>query len=283
MWTSLRTAREKRFDFVLDLQGLSRSAIFGWLANGSTFIGLDNLREGNREGAQIFYDRLAPRSPPGTPAPERYAAILQPLGLSRNWNFEWLPKRIEIAETAQRRLGERSRRWVMLLPGARWETKRWPAEFFAGTIRKLSERHPDLHFAILGGASDKPLAQIISSAQPDNSLDLTGETSLPEMVEWLRCASLVISNDTGPLHVAAALKRPLIAIYGASDPTYTGPYTQSDAVLQATDLECVPCMKRTCAYREHLACLRSITPEQVCARASAILVRQILSPDLVTV
>jgi len=280
MWTSIREAREKRFDLVLDLQGLSRSAIFGWLVNGGTFIGLDNLREGNREGAQIFYDRIAPRSPPGTPAPERYAAILQPLGLSVDWNFEWFPARTKIAETVRQRVEKRAGPWIMLLPGARWETKRWPAEFFAQTVRKLSETHRDLNFAILGAASDKPIAEVICAAKPESCLDLTGGTSLTEMIEWLRFASLVISNDTGPLHVAAALRRPLIAIYGPSDPTYTGPYGQAGAVLQATHLECVPCMERTCAFHERLACLRSITPAQVYGRSSAILAGQNIASAL---
>ena len=94
---------------------------------------------------------------------------------------------------------------------------------------------------------------------------------MSEMIEWLRRADLVISNDTGPLHVAAALNRPVLAIYGPSDPLYTGPHNQAAGVLQAKDLPCVPCMKQTCAYREPLACLRSIKPEQVCSHAISIL------------
>jgi ADP-heptose:LPS heptosyltransferase len=91
------------------------------------------------------------------------------------------------------------------------------------------------------------------------------------MVEWLRLADLVIANDTGPLHIAAALSRPVLAIYGPSDPRATGPYAQSEAVFQASHLKCVPCLRRTCTYTEPLACLRSITPEQVCARARSTL------------
>jgi lipopolysaccharide heptosyltransferase II len=278
MWTSIRTAREKRFDLVLDLQGLSRSALFGWLANGATFIGLDNLREGNREGAQIFYDRLASRSLPGTPAPERYVNILRALGLNLDWNFEWLPARTKEAALVRERLASRSGHWVMLLPGARWETKRWPAEFFAETVRQLGEADPSLNFAILGSAADSPSAKIICCSQPERCLDLTGQTRLPEMVEWLRCASLVISNDTGPLHVAAALALPLIAIYGPSDPSYTGPYLQAGAVLQNQHLSCVPCMKRVCAYHEPLACLRSIAPGHVFIRAQSLLSIQAALP-----
>jgi lipopolysaccharide heptosyltransferase II len=159
----------------------------------------------------------------------------------------------------------------MLLPGARWENKRWPAEFFAETVRQLGGEDSSLNFAILGGSGDRALAEVISHANRDRCLDLTGRTSLSEMIEWLRGADLVIANDTGPLHVAAALGRPVVAIYGPSDPLHTGPHLQSDRVLQANDFPCVPCMKRTCSYREPLACLRSITPERVCERARMIL------------
>jgi heptosyltransferase-1 len=269
--STLRAVREQRFDFVLDLQGLSRSALFAWLANGQTTIGLDNAREGNREGAQIFYDVLAPRSPPGTLAPERYLSVLKVLGMKPDWNFEWFPDRPQAAALVRQQICIRQGRWVMLLPGARWDNKRWPVEFFAQVVRQLAEENKDLNFAILGSGADRPLAENISRSKPDRCLDLTGRTSLPEMVEWLRCADLVIANDTGPLHVAAALGRPVVAIYGPSDPLHTGPHLQSAGVLQANHLPCVPCMKRICSYHEPLACLRSITPEQVCARARVAL------------
>jgi ADP-heptose:LPS heptosyltransferase len=116
-------------------------------------------------------------------------------------------------------------------------------------------------------AGDRPLAEIICRAAPDRCIDLTGRTSLFEMVQWLRQAAVVISNDTGPLHVAAALGRPIVAIYGPSDPRYTGPHNQAERVLQAKNLPCVPCMKQTCNYPEPLACLHAITPEQVAMRA----------------
>src|SRR5207249_1332270 len=78
-WVTLRTIRAKRFDCVLDLQGLARSGIMAWLANADTVIGLDNDREGRREGAQTFYDVLAPRSPAATHAVDRYLSVLSVL------------------------------------------------------------------------------------------------------------------------------------------------------------------------------------------------------------
>jgi lipopolysaccharide heptosyltransferase II len=156
---------------------------------------------------------------------------------------------------------------VVLVPGARWLNKRWPAEYFAQCASRLASQRPELNFVILGSAGDRDLAEVISKACPEHCLDLTGQTSLPEMVEWVRLSRLVITNDTGPMHVAAALGKPLVALFGPTDPARTGPHGQLDAVLQVQDLPCVPCLRSKCSYREPLACLRRLTPEQVCARA----------------
>jgi lipopolysaccharide heptosyltransferase I len=268
-WQGIRAARQMRFDWIIDLQGLSRSAVFGWLANGKTFIGLDNPTEGRREGAQACYDVLAPGSPPGTPASERYLAVLPLLGVPIHRRFEWLPLKPAVAARLRERWSPRPGRWIILVPGARWENKRWPTEHFAETVRQLSAEKADLNLAIVGSAADRELAAAIRPACPERCLDLTGQTSLPEMVEWIRLSHLVISNDTGPMHVAAALGKPLLAIFGPTNPRRTGPQGQVEHVLQASHLPCVPCMKRRCHYREPLACMRAITPEQVCARAKS--------------
>jgi ADP-heptose:LPS heptosyltransferase len=86
------------------------------------------------------------------------------------------------------------------------------------------------------------------------------------MIEWVRRGRLVISNDTGPMHVAAALGRPLIALFGPSNPRNTGPYGKPGSVLQITSLSCVPCMQSICRFATPLACLNSITPQSVYAR-----------------
>ena len=115
---------------------------------------------------------------------------------------------------------------------------------------------------------DAALGREIASADPARCLDLTGQTTLPEMIEWLRLSELVITNDTGPMHAAAALRKPVIALFGPTDPNLTGPYGQRGNVLQVSHLPCVPCMKSHCTYAEPLACLRAITPAQVCAEAA---------------
>jgi heptosyltransferase-1 len=256
--------RSEKFDWAIDLQGLARSGFFTWLANAETSIGLDNEREGAREGARLYYDVLTPRSPPGTHAVDRYLAVLPKLGVPVHDRFQWLPERPQIAAAVRQKWRPDSARWIVLLPGARWDNKRWPVEYFAELVKKLSPLSPDLRFAILGGGADRALGKAIAEANPGRCLDLTGQTSLPEMIEWVRLGELVITNDTGPMHIAAALRKPVVALFGPTDPAGTGPYGQRKNVLQVTDLPCVPCMKSYCAYHEPLACLRALTPEMVC-------------------
>jgi heptosyltransferase I len=265
----MRRVRRERFDLAIDLQGLARSGLFTWLANAETSIGLDNAREGAREGARLYYDVLTPRSAPGTHAVERYLAVLPQLGVPVHDQFQWLPERPQIAAQVREKWRTDSARWVALLPGARWSNKRWPVENFGELVRSLSKAEPDVKFIILGGKADCELGKIVAEANSARCIDLTGKTSLPEMTECLRLSELVITNDTGPMHIAAALRKPIIALFGPTDPAATGPHGQLESVLRTTTLPCVPCMKSHCSYHEPLACLRAITPMTVCERARA--------------
>ena len=89
-------------------------------------------------------------------------------------------------------------------------------------------------FVILGSKDERPLGETIAAADPERCLNLAGATSLEEMIEWIRLSRLVITNDTGPMHVAAALGRPVIALFGPTNPLSTGPYGQLGNVLQNT-------------------------------------------------
>src|SRR4029079_16877773 len=135
--------------------------------------------------------------------------------------------------------------------------KRWPVEHFAELIRRLSQTSPDFRFAIMGGNADRELGAVVAAADPGRCLDLTGKISLPEMIEWIRLSELMISNDTGPMHVAAALGKPVLAIFGPTEPRRTGPYGQLQNVVRI-DLPCAPCLKSTCHYTKPMECLRGI-------------------------
>lgn len=258
MLRSILWMRRQHFDLVIDLQSLARSAAFAWLARGQFLIGLEDARE----GARGYYDLAVPRKSFHTHAVDWYLSVLPPLGVPVHDDFTWLPRRPEVAAAVKSKWKTENKKWFVLHPGARWENKRWPVEKFTETVRLLSPKFPGIHFTVLGAAVDRSLGETICRAAPDRCLNLCGETSLLEMIEWIRLADLMITNDTGPMHVAAALDKPLVAIFGPTEPRRTGPYGQMNSVLRM-DLPCSPCLKSHCTWHNPIECLTSISSEQV--------------------
>jgi lipopolysaccharide heptosyltransferase I len=259
IWKAIHELRRHKFDLIIDLQALARSATVGWLAGGKCFIGLHDWRE----LASGYYDINVPRPSPNTHAVDWYLEVLKVLGVRVHWDFEWLPRREHVAREVEALWQLNGAPTVALLPGARWENKRWPAQHFRELVDELRARHGGLRFVILGGKADSALGHAISSAKPQACLDLTGRTSLPQMIEVLRKCSVVVTNDTGPMHIAAAMRKPVVGIFGPTNPARTGPYGQVQHALQRHNLPCVPCMKSVCTYHEPIACLRGISAQQV--------------------
>lgn len=258
LWHGVRWARAQAFDWVIDLQGLARSGAFGWLVNGKLFVGLDEPRE----WARGYYDAVAPRRSTCMHAVDCYLGALRLLGVPVHHSFQWLPPRPQVAAAVRQKWPMEGNRWILLQPGARWLNKRWPAESFAELVRRLAASCPEARLAVLGGEEDHSLGATISAAAPERCLDLTGQLSLPEMVECIRQSELLITNDTGPMHVAAALGTRVVALFGPTEPRRTGPYGQWRHVLQL-DLPCVPCMKSRCHYIKPFECLRALPVQAV--------------------
>ena len=266
MIRSVRWLRAQQFDLVIDLQCLARSGTFAWLARGKFLVGLDEARE----GARGFYDLAVPRKSFHTHAVDWYLSVLPALGVPVHRNFEWLPERTEISAAVKTKWPISDARWIALQPGARWMNKRWPVTHFAEIVRQLASQYPKTRFAILGGKDDQALGETILRAAPDRCLNLCGTTSLLEMIEWLRLCDLLITNDTGPMHVAAALGKPLIGLFGPTEPRRTGPYGQLENVLRL-DLPCSPCLKSVCRIPETDKCLQALAPATVLARVQRII------------
>jgi lipopolysaccharide heptosyltransferase II len=257
LWRSVQWMRAQQFDWVIDLQSLARSAAFAWLANGGLTIGLDDPRE----GARGFYDITVRRASFHTHAVEWYLSVLRQLSVPVQSDFEWIHPRPDIAAALRRKWPLEQNRWLAIQPGARWLTKRWPVEYFSQVVRDLAARRV-FRFVLLGAPEDRSIAESIASAAPQRCLNLAGQTSLPEMVEWIRASELIITNDTGPMHVAAALGKPMVAIFGPTEPRRTGPYGHLEEALQL-DLPCVPCLRSRCRNPKHLECLRELAPGTV--------------------
>ncbi len=266
-WGTLRSLQSERYDWVIDLQSLARTGIISWLTRGAFTIGLADPRE----GAAAFYDVAVPRPTPSTHAVDWYLEVLKPLGVPVHRRFQWLPVREWAAAPIRALHRQPGVRWIGLQPGARWLNKRWPVEHFSELTRQLAA-DPSLRIAVFGSRADAGLAGPILAAAPGRVLDLCGRISLPELIEWLRECSVLVTNDTGPMHLAAAVGTPIVAPFGPTAPERTGPYGQLDQTLRVS-LPCAPCLKSTCRYSEPLACLRRIEPSRVHARVRDRLLR----------
>ena len=151
---------------------------------------------------------------------------------------------------------------AILCPGAEYgPAKRWPAPYFAKLARGLAARGCAVW--LVGSGGDRATGKEISAAAAGTCRDLCGETSLTEAVDLLASASVVVSNDSGLMHVAAALGRPLIALYGSSSPAFTPPMSARAQVLKL-DLPCSPCFKRECPLG-HFNCMMQLMPDRVLA------------------
>jgi len=151
---------------------------------------------------------------------------------------------------------------LALCPGAEYgPAKRWPPEYFADIARaKLQE---GWRVWIFGSGKDREVAAHVA-AQASGCENLAGRTSLAQAIDLLALSTAVVSNDSGLMHVAAALNKPLVAIYGSSDPGFTPPMSQR-ACITRLNIECSPCFERICPLG-HMRCLRDLEPAQV-ARA----------------
>ena len=159
----------------------------------------------------------------------------------------------------------------VMCPGAEYgQTKRWPTDHFAALAQSLIAANPSNYIILLGSKGDHPLAQKILSlaGQPSHILNWCGSTSLDEAIALIGLSKAVISNDSGLMHIAAALKTPQVAIFGSSDPAHTPPLSDKAEVIWL-NLPCSPCHKRECPLG-HLKCLTDIQPEQVLATLNTL-------------
>lgn len=149
---------------------------------------------------------------------------------------------------------------LALCPGAEYgPAKRWPAAYYATVAKqKMSEGWT---VWILGGMKDKPIAEEIQASIQQSAYDFTGKTGLSEAIDLLSLSDVIVSNDSGLMHIGAALAKPLVVIYGSSTPNFTPPLTKTKAIL-SLNLPCSPCFERTCPLK-HLNCLNDLKPDRV--------------------
>ena len=241
-----RSLKDRRFDLVIDLQGLFRSGWLAWATRAPVRVGPASARE----GAPLFYTHRVATGDPEQHAIERYLTVAQAVGCERGpVRFNFAVDDADRAHVA----GLTPRRYAVLMPGANWVTKQWPVERFAALVAPLRERF-GLESVVAGGPDVAGLAEKVPA-----TANLAGRTNLRQLVALLERAELVVANDSGPMHIAAALCRPLVTPFGPTNPVRTGPYGRMESVVRV-DIPCSPCYSRRCS---HVSCLRWIETEPV--------------------
>jgi len=258
--------RAERFDLVVDLQGLFRSAAIGWLSGSPLLVGFAN----GREGSPWFYSRRVPVPQSEMHAVDRYLLVAKAVEAGESGTPEF---RFRIPQTDYDevdRLLSRSgvtpgTSWVAMNVSARWPTKRWPAASFAEVADRVRQEGCGA-VVMIGGPEERADAAAVNGMMKTPAIDLAGATTVGILPALLSRASLLITNDSGPMHVAAAVGTPVVALFGPTSAVRTGPYGAGHEVLTGK-VPCRPCFSRTCHNALPLECLRTVSPEQVLAAA----------------
>ncbi len=271
-WRFLMTLRARRYDLVIDLQGLFRSGFLAWASGASVRLGFAAARE----WAWVFYTHRMFVPAGVLHAAEKNYLVARALGIAdAPMTFDLAlseAERRQAAEILQAAGLPLEARFAVVLPGARWETKRWFPERFAEVIDRLAAEHR-LPSVLMGGPDERELCTSVAGACHSQPINLAGQTELREMAAILDRAAVVLCHDSAPMHLAAALHRPLVCILGPTHPARTGPYGTAAAILQA-HLPCVPCyLRKLSQCRFHHQCMHEVSAAEV-SRAMAAALQQ---------
>ncbi len=231
----------EKYDLVIDLQGLLRSGLITAMSGAALRVGFSDARE-----LSPFFYNLKVRGGTGIHAVDRYLKLASLIGIDTDGIDFPLP----LIQDTFHPEGP----YYVVVPGARWSTKRWPVEYFVDVIKALPATA-----VIIGSSEDVDIAGTIALNTEGHSINMAGKTDLKKLFSIIKGASFMLSNDSGPMHIGAALSVPVYAVFGPTSEVLTGPYGDGHMVFRA-DIDCSPCFRKTCAT---VRCMREITPGQV--------------------
>lgn len=272
----VKTLRSRRYDLVIDFQGLTKSGIAAWLSGAKRRIGFKG--KDSRELNALFMTERVRSTQNRRHVIEKNLSLLAPLGIEPTYEKPL----IHIGPEDEAYIGMFLREHglpgdvplIALFPGATWETKQWPEDHFA-VLGSLLHRNTGATILILWGPDEQQTGSAIHKSMLKKEVPalLAPPTTMKQLAAILRHTGMLICPDTGPMHLAAALDIPVVALFGASDPVRNGPYCTRQVVVQKQDLDCVPCWKTRCPLKgnRRLNCMCSITPEEVLEAARRLM------------
>jgi len=258
----LKNLRSEEYDVVIDYQGLLKSGIITGLSKAKYKIGFAN----HREGSPLFYNLKLPPYDKNIHAVKRYLLltkkVIEILGKTENLSyFEEIPEPIFSPEILNRKLGFIKKPYIVFVPSARWETKWWPFSHWEKLIELCKDLAKNFDIFITGSLLEtkfKIWAENMEKKYP-YIYSLVSKISLKELITLIKDSNALVSVDTGPMHIASAFKKPVIALFGPTSPERTGPWAGDFKVIKSP-LFCSPCFKKKC---KDLKCMFEIKPEEV--------------------
>jgi heptosyltransferase I len=255
----VKELRSEQYDLVIDMQGLFKSGLLTGLARGRRKIGFTWARE----GSTLFLSE-----PPFFEDQHRQHAIKRYLETATILGCELKPwiGRIPVRGSHEHRVdgllrdcGLNGNRLAAINPMAKWETKLWEPERFAGLADRIHDQL-DMTVVFTGSKEDHPVIEAICSRMKNQgAVNLAGRIGLKELASLYTRCEVLISTDTGPMHIGAAMGCPVIALFGPTAPWRTGPYGNGHEVIRE-DPSCSPCFKKHCP---HKTCMKRITVGRV--------------------
>jgi len=257
----IRQLRDTNYDLILDFQGLLKSGVLIGLSRGKRKIGFGKGME-HMEHSYWFLNERVPAVSMEHHALLRGMMLVEALGIPSSEIVFDLPVRDRHRDAVRDLLAlhgvTKERRLVAIHPIAKWDTKLWDNGKFSVLAERLTEEF-DADVVFTGSPADRDtIARIISAMQRD-AANLAGETTLLTLAALYEQAAFIVSPDTGPMHLAAAVDTPVVALFGPTAPWRTGPFGSGHQIIRA-ELECSPCFKRKC---ETKACMERISVEDV--------------------
>jgi heptosyltransferase I len=261
-FTFARLLRRKRFDLVVDLQGLARSGLMSLATGAERRIGLSTAREGAR---LAYTDIVTIKNPVERHAIDHYWDVATALGAGSCAKEFNVPIRPDAQRWAAAQLADCPRPWMVFGVGARWLTKRWPPTSFAELANRAFSMYGGT-VVFVGAPDEKQLAAEVASQLRGPFRDFVGATNLNQLAALLDTADVMIANDTGPLHLAVALGRPAVAPYTCTSIRRHGPYGQPGGV--ETAVFCKGSYVRQC---DRMDCMSELRADRLWPVLSGIL------------
>ncbi len=266
----VHSLRARKFDLVIDLQGLFRSGFLAFSSGAPVRIGFAAARE----FAPLFYTHRVTAPEREMHAVDRNYLTSELLGFADvpiAFDLAVLPaardRVVQLLASQGVRPGDA---YVVIGPAARWETKIWPAGRFAELCGQIRERL-GCRIVLIGMDVEKRIADEVQRLAGGAAVNLAGETTLAELIALVDGATAAVMHDSGPMHLATALGKPMIALYGPTSPRRTGPYGRGDGVARL-ELPCSPCYFKRLSQCPHAhRCLRELPSSVVFERLERLL------------